>query len=292
MSRALLLCFCLALAASAPQAGGAIDRPAGTPGAGESVEAVGRLIQESSGAEQIKASGVPEALAKYDRAKEIYERAVQAQRSGDADATKRLLNEATRTMFEAVRLAKSQAVVAEKERTDFNRRLRSLNELLKADARISKEKHRQDANGQGEGEAAIQEKIARAQALFDAGQLPEARAVLDEAYTAAKGAIERLRGGDTLVRSLNFQTKEEEFRYELDRNETHRLLLKSMVEDKADRPELKAQTQAVVERAAALRKDAEAAAAGGGYEKAIELLEKSTTELLRGLRAAGVFIPG
>ena len=39
-----------------------------------------------------------------------------------------------------------------------------------------------------------------------------------------------MRSGDTLVRSLNFASKEEEYRYEIDRNDTHQMLIKVLVE--------------------------------------------------------------
>jgi len=254
------------------------------------IETVGQLIHRSSAARQITDSGDQAAMAKYNAAKESYERAVQANGRGDAQSAKRLLEEASRTMFEAVRLAKPQAAVADKKRGDFNKRLASLNGLLVAYERIRKEK-KSDA-GNAEINGTVKEKLAHAQALFEAGRIDEARASLDEAYASAKVAIEHLRGGDTVVRSLNFATKEEEYRYERDRNDTHRMLLTGLLDEKTDRPELRKQTQPFIDRAADLRQKAESAAASGDYEKATGILEQSTAELVRAIRASGVYIPG
>lgn len=270
----------------------AVDRPTVAPGGGESIEGVRRLIENSSGAEQIKASGDEAALAKQNEAREILARAQAAQQKGQAEEAKRLLGQATRTMFEAVRLAKAPAVVADKQRADFKRRLQSLEELLKADERISREKRGEKAVAQTDDERAIRDDLAQARALFEAGQLEEARAALDRAYAGAKAAIERLRNGDTLVRSLHFDSKKEEYRYELDRNETHRVLLSGLVNQRAERPGLEKQVQPFVERGADLRRQGEAAAAAGDHAKGIELIEQSTEELIRGIRAAGVFLPG
>jgi hypothetical protein len=46
------------------------------------------------------------------------------------------------------------------------------------------------------------------------------------------------------------------------------------------------------ERAAELRRDADAAGKRGDYVYAIRLLEVATRELVRAIRGAGVFIPG
>lgn len=257
---------------------------------GARIEAVGRLINNSSGSAQITSSGEEAAVVKHKAAKETYERAVQAHRNGDEATAKRLLDEASRTMFEAVRLAKPDAVVGDKKRAEFTKRLDSLNQMLAAYNRIRKEKN-SDA-GIHEVNGALHEKLDRANSLFDAGRLDEARVALDDAYGHAKLAMEKLHGGDTVVRSLKFSSKEEEYRYELDRNTTHQILLTGLLDEKTDRPELKTQVQPFVDRASELRQQAESAGGAGDYAKGIEILEQSTAELIRAIRAAGVFIPG
>jgi len=259
-------------------------------GAGDRAEALGKLILQSSAAAQITASGEPAAMAKHQAAKAAYERALEAQRRGDADAAKRLLDEASRTMFEAVRLAKPDEVVGAKKRADYNKRVQSLEQLLQMYERIRREK--QSDAGKEQVNGVIKEKRERAQALFDAGQIDQARALLDEAYAGVAVAMDKLHGGDIVTRSLNFKNKAEEYRYELDRNETHRLLLDQLLAEKSDRPQLKEQTQPFVDRAAELRQQAESAASSGGHEKAVEILEESTGQLIRALRATGIYIPG
>ena len=105
----------------------------------------------------------------------------------------------------------------------------------------------------------------------------------------AKAGISGLRSGDTLVRSLNFASKEEEYHYEVDRNNTHQMLIKVLLEDKkaAD-----AMIQTYVTKARELRGRADAAAAAKDYGGAVRLLEESTAELVRAIRNAGVYIPG
>lgn len=247
--------------------------------------AVETLIERSSAARQIEASGDARARAHRDHAREIHGRAVLALRDGDLAAASRLLPEASLRMFEGVRLAGAETVVEEKRRVDYEARLESAKSLAAAQRRIAAEK----SPGDGTRTAnAIDDLIAQAQQAAAAGDLEGARSTLERAYLVAKAAIGSMRGGDTLVRSLDFASKEEEYRYELDRNDTHRMLLKVLVTD----PAKAARAQVSGARAGELRGRAEARAAAGEFAQAVGLLEDSTRELVRAIRGAGVYIPG
>ena len=74
--------------------------------------------------------------------------------------------------------------------------------------------------------------IADGEKLVAAGKLTEGRAKVDQAYWIVKAAIGTARNGDTLVRSLNFATPEEEYHYEIDRNDTHRMLVQMLLKDR------------------------------------------------------------
>lgn len=252
--------------------------------------AVHQLLFQSSASRQVAEHGDEAAQAKYQEAKDAYEKAREADRRGDAEAKKRLLDEASRKLFEAVRRSKPESVVGDKKRADFNRRLNSLNQLIEAHERVRTEK-KSDA-GRAEIEGPVRENVDRAKSLYEAGKIDEARAALDQAYATAKVAMEKLHGGDTVVRSLNFASKKDEYRYEISRNETHRMLLDGLLSEKADRPGLAQQVQPFAEKAAELRTQAEAEAAKDRYEKALEIIEESTSQLIRAIRATGVFIPG
>lgn len=258
--------------------------------AADRFDAVGQLIQHSSASTQVATSGEEAAIAKQREAKELYDRAVAARDSGTPDEAKVLLDQASRVMFEAVRLAKPQAVVEDKKRADFTRRRESLEKLAQAYERVRSEK--QSDAGKREIDGPAKQHLAEADALFAAGKLDEARAELDDAYAAVKTAVGEVHGGDTVVRSLHFETKADEYKYELDRNETHRLLIENLLAQKTDQPALRGQVQPFLDRAAAGRAAAEAAAAKGDHAQATETLEEATKELIRALRAAGVFLPG
>jgi len=255
------------------------------------LESVSKLLDTSSAARQIESSKDPRAIAQREKAREVYKTARAAFDGGDFPKAARLLTETTVLMFEAVRFAAPEEVTGKKLEADFNARHESVKALLAAYKRIAAEKP--GVKGVGETVASIEKSEAAALKLAGAGKYLEGRAELDRAYLIAKAGVSGLRGGDTLVRSLNFATKEEEYHYEVDRNETHQMLIKVLVEEKrAASPQLDQQVAAFLGKAKELRTAAEASAAAKDFAQAVKLLEESTAELVRAIRNAGVYIPG
>lgn len=256
------------------------------------MESVGKLLESSSAARQIEASKAPEALARHDKAREIYKAAKAALQAGDLAKASSLLTETRSTFFEAVRLAAPEEVTAKKLENDYKARLDSVHALLGAYKRVASEKG-SAAKPVAETVQQIEKSVAAAAKLADAGQYKEGRAELDRAYLVAKAGVSALRSGDTLVRSLNFASKAEEYQYELDRNDTHLMLIKVLVEEKrATNPMLDQQVHGFVGKAGELRAAAEAAAGRKDHAQAVKLLEDSTAELVRAIRNAGIYIPG
>ncbi|MDH3694882.1 MAG: hypothetical protein OER96_09960, partial [Gammaproteobacteria bacterium] len=253
------------------------------------LQSVAKLIESSSAATQIESSADPEAIARREDARALYRQAVEADQRGDSEGADQLLQKATQTMFEAVRLAGKDEVNGEKNRKDFALRMQSVEALMKAHQRISVEKKNGDAD---QFKQDIDLKLQRVQSLHDSGQLAQAREILDEVYVIAKTGIEELRDGDTLVRSLNFATKEEEYRYELDRNDTHEMLITVLLQDKMEGQKPNPMTQEFIDKATDLRFQAEKEASTGDYATAIRTLEDSTRQLVRAIRGAGIYIPG
>lgn len=250
------------------------------------IAAVETLLERSSAAKQIEAAGNAQARVHRERAREIHRKAAEAFKAGDLDTASRLLPLASLALFEGVRLAGAETVVADKQRADYDARLESAKSLAAAQRRIALEK--KGVAGAAETSKAIDELIAQAEREAGAGELGKARGTLERAYLVAKASIGSMRGGDTLVRSLDFATKEEEYRYEVDRNDTHLMLLRLLVADSGKA----AGMQAASAQAQSLRARAERRAGDGAWAEAVGLLEESTKELVRAIRAAGIYIPG
>ena len=251
---------------------------------------VGRLIEQSSASRQIEASGDARALERHAKARDAYRQALAARDAGDDATAARLASESSMLMFQAVRLAARDQVTEDSRRADFDARMQSVKALLAAQRRISAEKpNTPDAAETSRG---IENLIGEASRLAAANQQAKAGTVLNQAYLLVKAAVSSMRGGDTLVRSLNFATREEEYRYELDRNDTHMMLIKVLAADKPRITGVDGMLNGFVAKAVALRKQAEETSRGGDHAAAIERLEDSTRELVRAIRSLGIFIPG
>ena len=249
------------------------------------------LIDTSSASRQIEASANPQALALRVKAREARQQAEDAFKKGQYAEATGLLDQAAKLMFDGVRQASPEQITGAKHQRDFDNRMESVKALLAAQKRISAEK-RQGAKGT-ETTAAVEAQMREASALAASGKLEAGRTLLDRVYLSLKVAIEGLRDGDTLVRSLNFATKEEEYHYEIDRNDTHKMLIKVLLDEKrASNAGLESMVQKYLEQAQVLRTSAEEMAAKKDFGNGVKLLEDSTKELVRAIRGAGVYIPG
>ena len=268
-------------AASAPPARDQVERR---------VNSTGYLVEQSSAARQVDESGNAAAKEKRERSRQLLGEARTALAAGDVLAAHRLVDSAARTMMEAVRMSAPDQVNAGKDRSDFEARLASTKALIEAQQRIATEKGTGARNG--ELVHRIDAMVSEAQRHAAAGRMSEARRMIDQAYGASRAAIGGMRGGDTLVRSLNFASKEEEYAYEIDRNDTHRMLVQVLLQDKRGAASTDAMVDRALKSAGDLRRQAEEQAGRREFDAGVRTLEESTRELVRAIRSAGVFIPG
>ena len=249
-----------------------------------------RLLHQSSGARQIVDEGSSEAREKRKQALDAFRRAREKIDAGDERAASDLLDLSSRLMFEAIRLATPTSRGEKKEVNNYETRRESVVSLQQAFHRISDENNetvsRDRVNRQLEG------LIERADALLKQGDNAQARTEIDKAYHLLKVSIESVRSGQTLVRSLQFETREAEYDYEIDRNDTHSMLVELLVGEKQQSAAMKKRIVDFVSEARLLRQQAETFANQDSHEQAIELLEQSTRQLVRAIRSAGIYIPG
>ena len=249
-----------------------------------------RLLNESSGARQIAESGDSEAIAKREQALELYRQAQDKSRNGAREDASRLLDDSARLMFEAIRNATPKSLQEDKKKVDYDARRESVEALRAAFNRIAEEtgddESRQQVNRQ------LSELIERSDAYLARGDNSRAQVELDKAYHLLKVSIESKRAGQTLVRSLQFASKQEEYLYEVDRNDTHRMLISLLVDESGKSDYTRGEIARFLEEAEKLRQQADAYAGQEEFTFAIDLLEQSTRQLVRAIRTAGIYIPG
>jgi len=245
------------------------------------------LLFESSAARKVEMSGNEAAMAKHAEAIKVFE---AASKNEFADLREEQYNRAVALLYEAASLATSAADSDDKIQRDLVNRQQSLDALLSAHERIMDEKNSPAVHNALLEEVAA-ERLA-ADALLREGRTAEAKTHIDRAYVTTKLSVERARKGETLLRELNFETPEDEYKYELDRNDTHRMLLKVLLDDKIENERIRDRVEVHVTESDELREQAEGYAGNKEYETAIDTMEESTRELVRAIRSAGVYIPG
>ena len=267
--------------------GTAVAQSEGDDPLAKRVAMVHTLLYDSSAAKQIMSNGSEPALAKRREAIRLYE---AAEAGGDLEMRRSQLNQAVAMLYEAVGLVKNGAHGDEKALRDFANRKSSLEALLAAHERIMDEKGKSQLHTLLLAE--IEEDVNMAETLLAEGKAADARIRLDKAYEVTMLSVEHAREGETLTRELKFDTPRDEYAYELDRNDTHRMLVTVLLKDKLENEATKNRVAGFLEAADKFRQSALEHAGAGRFDDAISALELSTNELVKVIRGAGVYIPG
>jgi len=249
---------------------------------------VENLVTESVSARRIENSGDAAAIDALERARELVERAqsdLAARNTAAADAK---LGEALSLVNSEVRRISGGEVRDAHDRRMYERRLNAVETFLAAYERVAE-------SGTGRAASQAREIRARLEAAREraaAGDYAAATAILDEAYADARADIREMREGQTLTRTLNFDTAEEAYEYEIGRNASYFELLRFAIAEKRPAGSMLAGIERNRDKAEALRSRAERAARAGRHAEAVETLNDSTQLLRRAIRMSGLFIPG
>lgn len=254
------------------------------------LHALGELIERSSVSKQILSGKNEASLQKYKLARSLREQAIIVYREGKYDETAMLIEKSKKALFDAAKLSGSRESSKDKERRSYDAMKRSMNAMLEAMERIGAEK------GNKKQVEPIAEKsrklIKQADQLVSSGKEKEGIVLLGKAMHEIDTEISKMRSGDTLTRSLSFATPQEEYRYELERNDTHMMLINVYLAEKPVDGEARGKIDQHLEGAKAFRIKAEEMALAGKYQDAIREMESSTVNIIRAIRATGVYIPG
>ncbi|MDX1594097.1 MAG: hypothetical protein R3298_07605 [Gammaproteobacteria bacterium] len=140
-------------------------------------------------------------------------------------------------------------------------------------------------------EPEIDRRVQVAHAARDAGRQADAMRELKGAYLLLQSEIVRLRSGQTLVRELKFVSDAEEYAYEVDRHDSHLLLVDLLLSGSAGDSGEAASIRASVDESMRLHWIAHKHAAAGEYRKAIAWLELASDTLITLIRSHGHDIP-
>ncbi len=248
-----------------------------------------RLVTDSFSSRTITQSGDLGAIAKLEDSRRLVEEAKSLLSDGDFAQADQKLDRALGLVNVEARRLSVKDIKKRREEEAFEKRRHTVEVFLSAYERVS------DASPAGttiQHAEIIKRLMAEADALKKAKHYEKALAMLDRAYEITRGDIRTAREGQTLVRSLVFDTPKDAYEYELGRTASHFLLLEFAIENKRPAPSLLKGMESKRGGAKELRANAKKKAAEGNYVAAIGDLEAATEELLKGIRMSGFFIPG
>jgi tetratricopeptide (TPR) repeat protein len=248
------------------------------------------LVTKSVAARTIETSGDSAAIAKLAQARALVAEAHADLAAGQVAAANGKLDQAVKLVNTEARRLSQGDVKHERLQEAYAKRLKTVKAFHTAFERVAQEKG-------GSSAATVQARtqadlIARAEALAAEGRLADAKAHLDQAYRASTASLRELRKGDTLVRSLSFETPAEEYAYEVDRNDSHLMLLTLALSQ--NRPSAGAVKiiESLRMKAVDQRGRGDRQAQDGDHVSAIDTLVQSTATLMKAIRMSGLYIPG
>ncbi len=245
--------------------------PADPATTGQKVDFVGNLVTKSVSSQRIEQSGDAAAKQSLDRARGLVGEARSDLDSGRVDAANAKLDEALALVNKEVQRLSGAEVRGAHDRQMYERRLKAVNTFLAAYQRVAADGSSKSAAHQAE---AIRGLVGKARDEAGSGDYEAAIATLDDAYATARGDIRAIREGQTLTRSLDFETAEQEYDYELGRNQSHFLLLQFAISEKQPQGSVVGRIEQNRQAAEKMRKQAEGKAAEGDHPDAIELLNE------------------
>lgn len=290
MRRLLTICTAAMLALGAMDGAAANERvPTSAAVTAQKSAFLERLVTDSVSVRTILDSGDDAAIAKLEEARRLVEEAKALLGEGEYDEADIKLDRALELVNGEARRLSASEVKTNRAAEAFDRRRHTVDIFLSAYERVTEDEKDPSADTQA---SLIRKLVAEADSLKSRGEYEKGVAVLDRAYEIARSDIRDAREGQTLVRSLEFETPREAYEYELGRARSHFLLLQFAMEEKNPEGSILEAVKQKRKEAEALRVQATKKADGGQYIAAIADLEAATELLLKGIRMSGIFIPG
>jgi hypothetical protein len=253
------------------------------------LQAMGELLDKSSLNKQVLNSDNEASVQYYKFAKSLYEQAVAAYHDGNIEKSEMLIKKSKNALFDAIEFSSLRQEKKEKERGNYEAMRRSVSALMDAMQRVGAEKGK---NSHVEPVAEKAKKlIQQADQYYFSEHYREGTELLGKAMQGIKIAISEMRSGDTLTRTLTFADPKDEYQYELERNDTHFMLLDMFLAETPANADISRKIEGYIKTARESRKKAEDLASKSMHKNAVRQIENSTANVISAIRATGAYIP-
>ncbi len=136
--------------------------------------------------------------------------------------------------------------------------------------------------------AKLQTLVENAEKLSADHNYVGAISALNNAADMVERALVEARRSETVVYSLSFDTPEDEYEYEWERNRSHQELVNLLIQQRQPEPSTVRLINELLEQNSSLISMAQSLAEKGRYNKAIRTMEEGTGQLIQALRLGGL----
>jgi len=248
---------------------------------------LGKLVNESTTATRITASSNEQAHELLAKAREAWQAATAARDSGDINASEQHVKQGLETISAASRMVEDVGRVQQAQVQRYQQLRKRVLSFSEAFQRAVAEKPGQSVSGFLDL-AEVSGLIQEAEALAHKADYVAANQRLVKAADAVELALSQARDKETLVHELKFDSPEDEYAYEIQRNKGYQQLIDLLKHKRADSDTKLLYVQKMVVENERLCEDAEALFKQGDTQAALTQLEKGTDKLEMALRASGM----
>lgn len=243
------------------------------------------VIMNSENSKRIESSDNLSAKEKLEEAKVKFNKARNAQSSGEFETADKLTNEALRLVTSAAQMVPNKSGLSEKSKKRYQ-------DLLKEIGTYQSWKKdytgHEDDSQESHDMAKIQKQIKKAQFLAKENKHKAAvellKNVLGIVVTYANSSLK----SRTFTYDLNFETPIDEYKYEVNRNDDYERLLPIAISQKAPSAGMLSLIKRFNEKSKQMRSDAEDFFENKKYDEAVSMMKESTNQLVTSLKMVGV----
>ncbi|MGB5540440.1 MAG: hypothetical protein WBO37_10155 [Gammaproteobacteria bacterium] len=261
--------------------------PAAMRALSSKLQLLGRLVHGDQLVSRITASDDDEAKNILTRAQELWQLADASFATGDNEAAGNYASEGLAAITAVSRRVVDTGRKASEDRTRYENMRKRVLDFSEAFQRVVHEKPDQAVAGLLNPQE-VTRLLNEAERYAGNDDYTYAIEHLTHASDLVETALAKARHRDTLLHELKFNTSEDEYNYEKQRNMSYRMLVDMLEREKADNQEGLEKIRAAVEENTRIREEAEGLVQDGDVRAAISKLEEGTDTLARVLRMSGL----
>jgi hypothetical protein len=244
------------------------------------------LVNDSPVTKRIEASDDDVAKQQLQRSREMLQQAVEHNEQGEYELAEGHINQGLVLMTKLSRKVKDEDRVKQARIELYKQVKGHVDMFVVAFDRVAEEKGEEHVRGMLDRDE-LDQVMSKAESAYEDGDLAMANHLMRQAADIVDNALSDARHKDVLLHELKFESLEEEYAYEINRNESYVKLIDLMQKKSAPSQASAAYVQKLIDENSKLREQADMLVSEGKLEQGISVMESGTDKLSRALRVSG-----